>query len=127
MRVRFNTDKIKEAVTADVILETGVRINILSAMLNERGGEVLLEVPDDKAREVQDAFKRHGVEVEEDRRRVEILKDRCVNCGSCYSLCPVDAIVLDPKTFEINLLKDLCIGCMRCIDACPLEAIVRVK
>lgn len=126
MLVRFDTNKVKEAVTANVILETGANINILSAALNEKGGEMLLEVPDAKASEVREAFKRRGVEVE-DRKYVEILKERCVNCGLCYSLCPVKAIQLDAKTFEISLVKELCIGCWRCIDACPFEAIIKIK
>ncbi|MBS7246799.1 MAG: 4Fe-4S dicluster-binding protein [Candidatus Jordarchaeales archaeon] len=126
MLVRFNTDKVKEAVTANVILETGATINILSALLNEKGGEMLLEVPDAKAEEVRESFKRRGVEIE-DRKYVEILRERCVNCGLCYSLCPVNAIQLDTKNYEINLTKELCIGCFKCLDACPVEAIVKIK
>ncbi len=124
--VRFDTSKVKEAITASVILETRASINILSATLNEKGGEMLLEVPDEKAEEVREAFKRRNVEVE-DRKYVEIVKDRCINCGLCYSLCPVNALQMDNKTFEISLAKEKCIGCWRCLDACPLEAIVKVK
>lgn len=126
MLVRFNTDKVKEAVTANVILETGATINILSALLNEKGGEMLLEVPDAKADKVMEAFKRRGVEIEE-KKYVEILREKCVHCGLCYSLCPVDAIQLDTKKYEINLAKELCIGCFKCLDACPVEAIVKIK
>ena len=126
MLVKFNTDKVKEAVTANVILETKANINILSALLNEKGGEMLLEVPDEKASEVRKAFRQRGVEVE-DAKYVEILKERCVNCGLCYSLCPVGVIQLNTKTYEINLARELCIGCWRCLDACPLEAIVKIR
>jgi len=124
--VRFNTERVREAITSDVILETGISINILSASLNEKGGEMLLEVPDERADEIRNAFERRGVEVEA-RKYVEILENMCVHCGACYSICPTDAIQLDTYTFRISLVKDSCIGCLRCIDVCPVEAIVKVK
>lgn len=49
------------------------------------------------------------------------INDDCISCGSCQSVCPVEAIsegddkyVIDPK---------LCTDCGTCAEQCPVEAI----
>jgi ferredoxin len=49
------------------------------------------------------------------------ITDECITCGSCQSVCPVEAIsegedkyVIDPK---------LCTDCGTCAEQCPVEAI----
>ena len=49
------------------------------------------------------------------------ITDECISCGSCQSVCPVEAIsegedkyVIDPK---------LCTECGTCAEQCPVEAI----
>jgi len=49
------------------------------------------------------------------------ITDECISCGSCQSVCPVEAIsegddkyVIDPK---------LCTDCGTCAEQCPVEAI----
>lgn len=47
--------------------------------------------------------------------------DKCVGCGNCIDICPVDAI-----TFEDNLAavdKDWCIGCGVCATTCEFDAL----
>ena len=48
-------------------------------------------------------------------RRLAINEDKCINCGLCASLCPMDNIVLDgyPR------FGDRCQMCLRCIAICP--------
>ncbi|MFO8019666.1 MAG: Coenzyme F420 hydrogenase/dehydrogenase, beta subunit C-terminal domain [Promethearchaeia archaeon] len=41
----------------------------------------------------------------------------CSNCGWCSSICPVDAVKMDPETLEID--DDLCIKCGLCYSVCP--------
>ncbi len=47
-------------------------------------------------------------------------KERCVECGKCVEICPVDAI----KNYEIDL--DLCLKCTGCSEVCEYRA-VRIK
>ena len=48
-----------------------------------------------------------------------VTNDACGHCGSCASMCPVEAIPMDdPQTTDAGK----CILCMRCIDICPQEA-----
>jgi NAD-dependent dihydropyrimidine dehydrogenase PreA subunit len=54
--------------------------------------------------------------------KFEVMEDKCVKCGQCYSVCPVGAIDWKKKDYaKIN--KDKCIKCKACINACQFEAI----
>ena len=54
---------------------------------------------------------------------VEISRD-CIKCGLCVQLCPVDAVRVKHRAFQIN---DACIGCLACLEACPVGAIIRLE
>lgn len=49
---------------------------------------------------------------------VPIPNRKCIKCGLCAKLCPVQAI--DPKTLVAD--KNKCISCMRCTAKCPKSA-----
>ena len=48
-------------------------------------------------------------------------KYRCLGCGDCASVCPVDAICLQDGIARIN--REVCIGCGACAKACPKHII----
>ncbi|MFP4680477.1 MAG: methyl-accepting chemotaxis protein [Chitinispirillaceae bacterium] len=52
---------------------------------------------------------------------VEIDEEKCVNCHSCISVCPVK-YCNDGSGYHINLNHDLCIGCGECLDKCTHDA-----
>ena len=45
--------------------------------------------------------------------------NKCIQCHSCYSNCPVDAISEDKPWEQDN---DKCISCMHCVSICPTGA-----
>lgn len=47
------------------------------------------------------------------------ISDACIKCRTCVRHCPVDAIDIDAKKFDL----DKCIGCWGCINRCPKHAI----
>ncbi|MBQ7577606.1 MAG: EFR1 family ferrodoxin [Synergistaceae bacterium] len=47
------------------------------------------------------------------------ISNACIKCGRCVRNCPVDAINIDAKIFDL----DKCIGCWGCINRCPMHAI----
>ncbi len=46
--------------------------------------------------------------------------DKCIGCGKCVSVCPLNNIVLDNGR---PVWKASCAHCMACIGNCPVEAI----
>ncbi|MEM2875878.1 MAG: 4Fe-4S binding protein [Candidatus Bathyarchaeia archaeon] len=125
--LRFRGDIVTQPVTSQVILEQGVQINILTASIDHSGGEILAEIPDQSAQRVIESFEAKGVEVKVGELIV-VDKERCVDCGACFSLCPVGVITIDDE-FNVNFDGGKCLGstCGLCVDACPFRAIMLIK
>jgi len=121
--LRFSREIVDMPITSQVILEQGAPVNILSAHMNQQGGEILAEIDADHAEGVIKAFRERGVTVDV-RRLIEKDDDKCVDCGACVSICPMDALTFDDD-YSVTLLEDRCNGvtCGLCVDACPQRAI----
>jgi MinD superfamily P-loop ATPase len=52
-------------------------------------------------------------------KRVAFLnKERCVSCGACSNICPMDAVSVSRGMYaEVN--GQLCVGCGKCVNVCP--------
>ena len=72
-----------------------------------------------------------------DVQKITVNENKCVLCGMCSGLCPVDALVLTINDVPIREIEayphynafseiddDECIYCKRCEIACPRDAIV---
>jgi heterodisulfide reductase subunit A len=46
----------------------------------------------------------------------------CVGCGICTTICPYNAIHLDPEQGVAMITDVLCKGCGACVSACPSSA-----
>ncbi len=121
--LRFSEKEVGKPITADVILEQGVPVNILSAHINQLGGEILAEIPSIHLDKIVKAFRERGVTVNV-RKLIEVDSEECFDCGACLSLCPVNAITFE-EDFSIVFDEGKCIGttCGLCSDACPAKAI----
>ena len=123
--LRFLANQVPKPITSEVILSEGVGMNILSAQIDERGGEILVEFDAEHASSIVEAFRKRGVEVRVDKF-IEIDEEKCVHCGACYSLCPVDAILIKDD-YSIQFDEKQCVRCGACLDACPMAAISLVR
>ncbi len=125
--LRFSEENVEVPITSQVILELGIHMRIVTATVNSLGGDILLEVPAVHVEKVVQAFRAKGVVVKFPKL-IEVDCDKCFDCGACYALCPVDAIVYD-EDYSVVFDEKTCIGspCGLCVDACPARAITLVE
>jgi NAD-dependent dihydropyrimidine dehydrogenase PreA subunit len=125
--LRFSEELVEQPITSQIILEHKVPINIITAYVNSKGGEVLAEIPDAALEKTVKAFREKGVIVSVPKL-IEVDCEKCFSCGSCVALCPVGAISLG-EDFTVNFDREKCVGstCSACVDACPARAIKSVK
>ncbi|MDY0288096.1 MAG: 4Fe-4S binding protein [Sphaerochaeta sp.] len=53
--------------------------------------------------------------------RVKIHEEKCISCGKCKQVCPMDVDMMDNSRKRLHGTE--CILCMQCIDACPTQAL----
>lgn len=121
--LRFSREIADRPITSQVILEQGAPVNILSAHMNQQGGEILVEIDPAHADRVVEAFRDKGVSVDV-RRLIEKDDEKCTDCGGCVSICPMDALTFG-EDHSVNLEEERCNGitCSLCVDACTQGAI----
>jgi MinD superfamily P-loop ATPase len=125
--VKFSEKIVEEPITSRVILELKVPINIIMAHVNSKGGEIMADVPESALEKVVKAFRKEGATVSLPKL-IEVDEEKCVSCGSCVTLCPVEAITqAEDCSIVFNKEKCVCSTCSVCVDACPTRAIRSVK
>jgi Na+-translocating ferredoxin:NAD+ oxidoreductase RNF subunit RnfB len=125
--IRFNEEQVSEPIASQIIIEYKVPMAILSAHINNKGGEILAEIPDQMQQQIVEAFRKRGITVTVPKL-IEVDSDKCFSCGTCVALCPVEAIsTAADETVQFD--KEKCLGstCSVCVDACPVRAIKSIK
>ena len=125
--IKLSEELVAKPTTAEIILEHKVPINIITAHVTSKGGDYLIDIPDESLETVVTAFRKKGAKVTLPEL-IEIDKDKCFNCGACVSICPVEAITV-AEDKSVNFDQEKCLGstCSACVEACPAQAIKSVK
>lgn len=125
--LKFSEKTVEQPNISQIILDLKVPINIITAHIDSKGGEVLAEVPDESLDAVLKAFRKKSVTVTLPKL-IEVDMEKCLSCGSCVALCPVEAIT-QTEDLSVEFDKEKCLGstCGACVDACPARAIKSVK
>lgn len=119
--LRFDSRTVREPIISLAAIKTGSLINILKADVGARRGELIVEVPEDRADDVLEIFKNMGVEVEEITKSIA-RNDNCIHCGACVSICPTEVFYFDHEN-KVELSSEKCIHCGACIKVCPTMAL----
>ena len=124
-QLSFTPDLVNEPITYRMVKDYDLQINIIRAEVNDVGGKMLIEMNGkaDMIKKSVEYLKESRVEVRELKAYVQKDEDRCTHCGACISICPVEAMCMDPDTKMVSYLPEKCIACGTCIDACPPGAI----
>jgi len=125
LKLIYNYENSSKPILSEIILKTGVPINILEAKLNPDSGEMIIDVPvsGKQLASIIDLFNNEGVSVKELTKFIEIDRTRCTSCGACVSPCPVQAITQKPS-WDIEYDDKKCVRCKICVTSCPLKAII---
>lgn len=60
------------------------------------------------------------------KRMAKVLKEDCVACGTCASICPMSAITIIAGVFaQVDPSK--CVGCSKCFKECPASVIEMIS
>ncbi|MCS7130227.1 MAG: 4Fe-4S binding protein [Archaeoglobaceae archaeon] len=119
--LRFDAKTVREPIISLTAIKTGALINILKADVGARKGELIVEVPEDKAKEVLEVLKKMGVDIQEITKSIA-RNDNCVHCGACVSICPTEVFYLNGEN-KVELRAEKCIHCGACVKVCPTMAL----
>lgn len=56
-----------------------------------------------------------------ERKGLFSIKDSCIHCGKCMTICPQKCII--PENNHIIILQEHCLHCGNCYTICPVEAV----
>jgi len=124
-RLQFGNSNAQGSVSYILVSKFNIEPNILQAKLDGSGGRMMLSLRGDE-KDISDAVAHLisiGISVTPMENYVKRDEKRCMDCGSCISVCPTFAFEMDRETWDVILDTNKCIACGFCISACPTHAI----
>jgi ferredoxin len=123
--LHFPSELIDQPIISNTVKRYNLEFNILKASIAPpEGGLLVLELQGGK-KEVFEALaylKELNITIKNLSRDITRRDDACVHCGVCVTICPSDALVLNPTNGEVDFLPEKCVACELCVKACPYAA-----
>jgi Fe-S-cluster-containing hydrogenase component 2 len=60
------------------------------------------------------------LKAEEEIKKAQIVRSKCVGCGDCVRACPAQAITLDDG--KAIVIQEKCVSCRLCVLTCSYGA-----
>jgi len=123
--LRFPHKLVDQPIVCRLVKDYNLDFNILKAYITpEEEGLLVLELigKNEDFKKGIDYIKSMGVSVQPLSKDIKRNDKKCTHCGACVTICPADALVLDPATRKVIFHEDKCIACELCIKACPPRA-----
>jgi len=124
--LRFTPSNFQEPVSYELVKRFDIVPNILRAQVDENGGGLILEM-NGRVADIEEAkvyMEGLGIGVKALDKHIDRDESRCTHCGSCVSICPTKAFVVNRRTWEVEFESELCIACESCLSACPPRAMM---
>ena len=120
--LNFSPSIVNRTIISDLVKNFDIAFNILRADITPKGGKMLIEISGTQQKEAIKFLDKEGIQLIPIKKVVKKDEEKCIDCGACISLCPVNAICpADDWTVEVD--DQLCIGCGFCTFSCPTRAI----
>ena len=124
-RLRFSDGNLQDSVSYILVSKFNIMPNVLQAKIDGSGGRMILSMKGAE-KDIEDAIlylRSVDIAIESSDSVVKKDNNKCMDCGSCVSVCPTFAFEIDRKTWDVNLDINKCVACGFCITACPTHAI----
>ncbi len=121
---RFSPNTVKKPLMSYLVREFNIDVNIWNADISYgREGKLVVELEaEEKAIEDGLAYARSiGVNCSPLIKELQFNQERCINCGSCTSVCFYGALQINQESWELEYDPEQCVVCGLCIKACPLQ------
>lgn len=125
--LHFTKENWDKPIVFRLVKEYNLSFNILKANILPRQESYLVMELMGESKEDFDSgmeyLRRSGVTIESVEKGIHWIESKCVHCGSCASICPSMAFVIDRNTMLVQFDPNLCSACSLCVKGCPVRAI----
>lgn len=118
----FSPSIVNKAIISNLVKTYDINFNILRADITPQGGKMLIEINGTQQSQAIEFLEKEGIHLNPIKKVVKKDEEKCIDCGACISLCPVEAIC-PAEDWTVEVDDQLCIGCGFCTSSCPTRAI----
>lgn len=118
----FSPSIVDKTIISNLVKNYDITFNILRADITPKGGKMLIEISGSQQDKAIEFLEKEGIHLNPINKVVKKDEEKCIDCGECMSLCPVDAISAS-EDWSIEVNDQRCIGCGFCTSSCPMRAI----